>query len=178
MPASIIVRPCTDADWDHALRLIASVFVDEGYVSRQRNERFCRRENIEPHGLLLTAAESENERGAVLGVVVLAHPGGPLNLVAKEGEAEFRVLAVDPRGRGRGVGEMLVRACLERAKAPPWNARMVVIWTQPGMTAAQRLYERVGFVRVPERDATMPPGSEGAGGAITRERWAYRCAMA
>lgn len=173
MSASIHVRVATDPDWPQALALIASVFVGEGFVSRERNDRGCRREVLESGGTVLTAFEA-SDSSRVLGVVVLAHKGGPLNLLAVDGEAEFRMLAVDPKGRGRGVGESLVLACIERGSRPPQSARAIVLWTQPTMQAAQRLYERLGFIRVPERDAVMAPGSQGAAGPITRERWAYR----
>lgn len=173
MSASINVREATDTDWPQALALIASVFVGEGFVSRERNDRGCRRELLESGGTVLTAFDA-SDPARVLGVVVLAHRGGPLNLLARDDEAEFRMLAVDPAGRGKGLGELLVQACIDRGARPPWSARAVVLWTQPTMHAAQRLYEKMGFVRVPERDAVMPPGSEGSAGPITRERWAYR----
>ncbi|MEK6701693.1 MAG: N-acetyltransferase [Planctomycetota bacterium] len=173
MSATLHVREATQADWPQALELIASVFVGEGFVSRERNDRGCRREVLESGGTVLTAVD-DAKPARVLGVVVLAHKGGPLNLLARDAEAEFRMLAVDPKGRGRGIGERLVRACIERGSRPPLSARAIVLWTQPTMHAAQRLYERMGFIRVPNRDAVMPPGSEGAAGLITRERWAYR----
>ena len=66
------------------------------------------------------------------------------------GEAQFRLLAVDPSTRGRGVGELLVRECLERAADLP-----VVIHTTRWMESAIRLYTRLGFERRPDRD--VPP---------------------
>jgi predicted N-acetyltransferase YhbS len=65
------------------------------------------------------------------------------------GEAQFRLLAVDGRVRNRGVGAALVRACLERARAA---SQPIVIHTTPWMPSAQRLYERLGFARRPDRD--------------------------
>jgi ribosomal protein S18 acetylase RimI-like enzyme len=49
----------------------------------------------------------------------------------------------------------------------------MVLWTQPTMRAAQRLYERMGFERMPERDTVLAAGSEGSAGAVTRQRLAY-----
>ena len=66
------------------------------------------------------------------------------------------MLVVDPVTRGRGVGELLVRTCLERARAA--GKRRMVLSTDPRMTAAHRLYERLGFVRLPERDWSPLPG--------------------
>jgi ribosomal protein S18 acetylase RimI-like enzyme len=65
------------------------------------------------------------------------------------GEAQFRLLAVDPAARGLGAGRALVAACVERAAAA---ARPIVIHTTPWMQTAQRIYERFGFVRRPGRD--------------------------
>jgi ribosomal protein S18 acetylase RimI-like enzyme len=66
------------------------------------------------------------------------------------------MLVVDPEAQGRGVGELLVRTCLERARAA--GKRRMVLSTAEGMTAAHRLYERLGFKRAPERDWTPLPG--------------------
>jgi ribosomal protein S18 acetylase RimI-like enzyme len=53
--------------------------------------------------------------------------------------------------RGRGAGEALVRACVDRARAVEGCVR-VVLSTQRTMRPAHRLYERLGFVRSPDRD--------------------------
>ncbi len=86
----------------------------------------------------------------VLGGVAFVGGPGPFADVAREGEAEFRTLAVAPAGRGRGVGTALVRECLDRARA--LGRHRVVLSTQPTMHAAHRVYERFGFTRAPERD--------------------------
>lgn len=172
MPHPIVVHECSESQWSPALELIASVFVGEGFVSEARNSRGCRREVIEPSATMFTAIEEANP-DRVLGVIVLPDRGSPLNLLAHGDEAEVRMLAVHPDGRGRGVGGHLVEACIRRAVLPPLAARRMVLWTQPTMYAAQRLYQRMGFMRVPERDTLLAPGSEGARGEVTRERWAY-----
>ncbi|MFD0153355.1 GNAT family N-acetyltransferase [Streptomyces sp. NPDC055721] len=77
--------------------------------------------------------------------------------IAVAGEAEFRMLVVAPEARGRGVGEALVRACADRAGAAPECARLVLS-TDAKMVSAHRIYERMGFVRTPERDWEPVPG--------------------
>ncbi|MGW1670751.1 GNAT family N-acetyltransferase [Streptomyces sp. NPDC002324] len=89
--------------------------------------------------------------GRVLGGVTFVPAGGPMADIAGAGEAEIRMLAVSPEARGRGVGEALVRACVERARAVEGCVR-VVLSTQRSMHAAHRIYERLGFARTPERD--------------------------
>lgn len=91
-----------------------------------------------------------SEDGEVLGSVTFAPPGSAFNEVAEEREAELRMLATDPRARGRGVGAQLVQHCIARARE--LGLRAVVLSTQPTMAAAHRIYEEAGFVRTPEKD--------------------------
>lgn len=96
------------------------------------------------------------EDGGVVGTVTLAAAGTPFAEIARDQEFEVRMLAVDPQWRGRGVGERLMRAAIERAIG--WGAHAVVLTTLPEMTAAQRLYERLGLRRTPDRDWTGESG--------------------
>lgn len=70
--------------------------------------------------------------------------------LALNGCAGFRMLAVDPEAQGRGVGEALTNACIDRARAE--NARSIVLHTTDFMPAAQRLYRRLGFSRFEPMD--------------------------
>lgn len=89
--------------------------------------------------------------GRLLGGVTFVPSGGLMADIARSGEAEIRMLAVDRAGRGRGAGEALVRACVDRARATEGCVR-IVLSTQRTMHGAHRIYERLGFVRTPERD--------------------------
>jgi ribosomal protein S18 acetylase RimI-like enzyme len=70
--------------------------------------------------------------------------------------ATIRMLGVATEARGSGVGETLVRACINRAQAS--GRRRVRLHTRTSMTSAQRLYERLGFRRDPEHDWSPAPG--------------------
>ena len=94
--------------------------------------------------------------GAVLGTVTYCKAGTPWAEVSGAGEAEFRMLAVAPAARGQGVGEALATWCVDRARADGCHA--VVLSTLPVMHAAHRIYQRLGFVRTPERDWYPEPG--------------------
>lgn len=65
-------------------------------------------------------------------------------------EAEIRALAVRPDEQGSGVGGLLLREVISAARAA--GVRHLVLCTEPEMLAARRLYERAGFVRLPDRD--------------------------
>lgn len=64
--------------------------------------------------------------------------------------AVFRLLAVHPDARGRGIGRLLTEECLRRARAA--GAAAVALHTTHLMTIAREMYERMGFVRAPEFD--------------------------
>jgi ribosomal protein S18 acetylase RimI-like enzyme len=102
-----------------------------------------------------SAVGGDGER-ALLGSVTFAAPGSALAQVSGPHEGEFRMLAVVPEARGRGVGEALVRRCIERARELGLTG--LAMSTQPSMASAHRIYERLGFVRTPERDWQPMPG--------------------
>ncbi|MFF3499131.1 GNAT family N-acetyltransferase [Streptomyces sp. NPDC003247] len=92
----------------------------------------------------------------LLGGVTFVPGPGPVADIARPGEAEIRALAVAREQRGRGAGEALVRACVERARTTR-GCTAVVLSSQRAMHTAHRLYERLGFVRTPERDWNPVP---------------------
>ena len=64
--------------------------------------------------------------------------------------AVFRLLAVHPDARGRGVGRLLTDECLGRARDAGRTA--MGLHTTSLMTVARTMYERMGFVRAPQHD--------------------------
>jgi ribosomal protein S18 acetylase RimI-like enzyme len=100
------------------------------------------------------------ERSIVFGAFDDGAPLGCVTYVADEtsayaehmraGEASFRMLAVAPSARGRGVGEALVRHCIDEATSAGRTA--LFIHSGSWMRAAHRLYERLGFERRADRD--------------------------
>ncbi len=93
--------------------------------------------------------------GPLGGITYVPGPG-PWAELATEHEAELRMLVVDPAAQGRGVGAALVQACVERAAAA--GKAGVCLSTTPSMVTAHRLYERLGFVRQPQRDRRLDDG--------------------
>ncbi|WP_086846625.1 GNAT family N-acetyltransferase [Amycolatopsis kentuckyensis] len=88
--------------------------------------------------------------GLVVGTVTVVHPGSEYAEISRPGELEFRMLAVAPSARGRGIGEALIKAVFDRARA--LGLRKVVLSSLDRMHSAHRLYERLGFTRLAERD--------------------------
>ena len=91
------------------------------------------------------------DEGQIVGAVAYVGDGGPYREVGQtDDEAEFRMLAVDIAARGRGVGLALVEECLARARRQ--GRRRMLLCTMGRMKIAQHMYDKLGFVRAPDRD--------------------------
>lgn len=157
----LVVREARETELDRIGALTAEVYEGEGMTSPEYLAvlRDGRARWDSPATTLLVAFDDGAEQDTdLLGTVVYAAPGSPWQDLARGTEAEFRMLATAAPARGRGVGEALVRACIERAKQAA--APRIVLSTGPEMLAAHRLYERLGFVRTPERDWSPRPTSD------------------
>jgi ribosomal protein S18 acetylase RimI-like enzyme len=94
--------------------------------------------------------------GVVVGTVTIALAGSPWREIGEPDEGEFRMLAVSPAARRRGVGEALMQLVLDRFRE--LGARAIVLSSLAEMSSAHRVYERVGFRRTPDRDWSPVPG--------------------
>jgi ribosomal protein S18 acetylase RimI-like enzyme len=72
------------------------------------------------------------------------------------GAATIRLLAVRPAARGRGLGTLLTEECLRRARKRKIST--IFLYTGRFMLAAQHIYEKLGFTRVPEYDSPWEDG--------------------
>ncbi|MER7458557.1 GNAT family N-acetyltransferase [Micromonospora sp. NPDC126480] len=148
---SVRVRPAGPADHAAVARLTVAAYEADGQLKGENGYATVLADvaTRAEHGEVLVAVDEATD--AVLGSVTFVLPGTRYAELSAPGEAEFRMLAVDPAAQGRGVGAILVEACVARATALGCSA--VVICVRDGFAAsAQRLYERRGFVRSPEKD--------------------------
>ena len=99
-------------------------------------------------GVLLVAVEE----GRVVGTVTLYLAPGSMQW--RPEDAMFRLLAVDPPARGRGIGHALFQACLNRARAA--GKRRMALHTTEWIARARAMYEGAGFKRDPEATSTCP----------------------
>jgi ribosomal protein S18 acetylase RimI-like enzyme len=105
------------------------------------------------HATLILA----EERARIVGAVTYYPDGsGDANVDWPREWAVIRLLAVHPEARGRGIGRLLTEECIRRARAG--GARAVGLHTTVFMAVARAMYERMGFVRVPDFDFWPMPG--------------------
>ena len=149
---SLRVEPATPADFARIAELTSGVYRDEELAPEEYQRELRDVAGRAARAQLLLARHGD----AILGSVALVLDGDFREISDSDDEAAFRMLVVDRAARGRGVGELLVRACLDRARAA--GKRRMVLSTDPSMHAAHRLYERLGFTRLPERDWSPLPG--------------------
>lgn len=167
------VRPALPAEFAAVAELTASVYRGEGYSSADYEPQL---RDVASRAASATVLVACGEDGALLGAVTVATRGGEWAEQAAPGEAVIRMLVVAPRARGAGTGEELVRACLSVARDD--GCSMVRLSSQEDMTAAHRLYERLGFTRTPSLDWYPVPGLFLRTYALPLVPWCGQCGRA
>jgi len=135
-------------------QLTADVYIGDGFVGATDGyvEKLADTARRAREAEVWVAVDGEQ----VLGSVTFVLPGSPYREIARDDEGEFRMLAVDPAARGRGVGQALVELCLRRSRVLGYVG--VRMSTMDRMTSAHRVYERLGFTRIPDDDWSPEPG--------------------
>ncbi|WP_405973962.1 GNAT family N-acetyltransferase [Streptomyces sp. NBC_00988] len=151
-----LIRRADPAEYEPLGTLTAHAYLDDGLLDYGETDPYLPvLKDVASRAAaaeVLVAVDGDH----LLGGVTFVPGPGPIADIATTGEAEIRALAIARAARGRGAGEALVRACVDRARATD-GCTAVVLSTQSSMHAAHRIYERLGFVRTPDRDWNPVP---------------------
>lgn len=144
----VIVRPARPEELAAVGSLTLASYVADGHLTPTDSyaEELTAADRRSAEAELMVAADGD----ALLGTVTYCLAGTPWAEIALPGEAEFRMLAVAPDARRRGVGRELATWCVARAQTQ--GCAGMVLCSLPSMTGAHRLYESMGFRREPDRD--------------------------
>ncbi len=142
------VRPATAADLEPVGRITVQAYTDDGLLHADADyvAELADAARRAGQAELWVAVDGDE----VVGSVTFCPEGSAFAELARGGEGEFRMLGVAPSARRRGIAEALVVRCVERSRELGYAA--LVLCSMREMATAHRLYERLGFRRLPERD--------------------------
>ena len=148
MPSPLIIRPAAEPEYDEIGELCVDSYATAGHL-----------DPTDPYTVTLRDARDRDAQakvlvaerdGAIVGTVTIGPSGTGFAEVGRDGESEFRFLAVAPKAWRTGVGEALVDACEKWARENGAPAHVICVIDRNH--GAHRFYEQLGFTRLPERD--------------------------
>ena len=138
MAPSIVLRAPKHGDFGWIVSRHAQVYAEE-YGWGDPFEGLCAQivadfvNNYDPKMERCWIAQVNGENA---GCVMLVKDKAP-------GTARIRLLLVDPKGRGLGLGTRLTDECIKFARAAGY--KKITLWTHSVLTAARHCYEKAGF---------------------------------
>lgn len=155
---TILVRDARPSEYAAAGELVAEAYdehiIHRAYLDQVRD--VAARVAMPGNEVLVAVANGE-----LVGTATFVRPGSEMLDAFPPGVAPehanhggMRMMAVGNPARNRGVGRALVAECIARSRLAGYDELAFV--TTDTMTAAQSLYQSMGFTRVPERDKLVP----------------------
>jgi GNAT superfamily N-acetyltransferase len=152
------IREATHNEFSSISTLMVSVYSQlEGfpgpkespkYYSKLRNlDDFTKNSKVK---LLVAITKEGNIGGCVVYFGDMSYYGSGGTAPQIKNAAGFRLLAVDPKTRGYGLGKLLTQACIDLAKTQ--NQEQIVIHSTKAMQIAWGMYEKFGFKRSEDLD--------------------------
>ncbi|TDW83564.1 GNAT family N-acetyltransferase [Kribbella sp. VKM Ac-2566] len=149
---TVEIRPAVPAEYDAVGELTVEAYSHDGFVRGEYAMTLRAAADRAAKAELWVAADASG----LLGTVTYCPVGSVYREIGRDDEGEFRMLGVAGRARGLGIGTALTEHCISRTRE--LGQRRIVMSSAVYMTTAHRIYERLGFVRLPERDWSPIPG--------------------
>jgi len=100
--------------------------------------------------LLVAVSPEDKIEGAVVYFNEMKNYGSGGTATTERNTAGFRLLTVDQNARGKGIGKLLTKECINKARTN--NLSQMIIHTTMAMPIAWRMYENLGFRRSEDLD--------------------------
>ena len=144
----LLVRPVRPGEEEPVGALVEAAYAAGGLLDNDRGYGAHVRDvpGRVPHVPVLVAERD----GRVVGSVTICPAGSGFTELARPDEVEFRFLGVAPEAQGTGVARALVQAV--EAYAEEHGLVRLVLCVISDNTAAEAVYARMGFQRMPDRD--------------------------
>ena len=153
-----IIRDATPNEFSEIGELMVNVYSQlEGFPTKNEQPDYYKMlANIgslteKPKVKLLIAVSSSGKIGG--GVVYfgdMKYYGSGGTATLEKNASGFRLLAVDPAERGKSLGKLLTKACIQISKDEKQN--QMIIHTTKAMQIAWEMYENMGFKRSKDLD--------------------------
>ena len=161
--SDVSVRTGGDEDIESARAVLAAGYAEYEKVFPAENWAPYIKDILDLEGRAseseLVVAESD---GTIVGCVSYFSPGAkasyPTDSFSEHWPSDwaaFRLLAVDPAARRRGIGRLLTEACIARAREQ--GAPTLGLHTTEPMAVARAMYERMSFERALRYDFRPSP---------------------
>jgi DNA-binding MarR family transcriptional regulator/N-acetylglutamate synthase-like GNAT family acetyltransferase len=142
-PQALVLRPPHSGDFGWVVHRHGVIYAQE-YGWDETFEALVARivaDFVDHRDLKREAAWIAELDGDIVGCVFCAKK--------EESVAQLRLLLVEPRARGKGVGTRLCDQCVRFARSAGYERLM--LWTNDVLEDARRIYERAGFELVEEK---------------------------
>ena len=153
-----IIRNAVPSEFEKIGKLMVQVYSQlEGFPTELEQPNYYKMlANIgeltnKPETELLVAISSDEKiMGGVVYFSDMQYYGSGGIATKEQNASGFRLLAVDPLARGKGIGKLLINKCILKAKDK--NHNEVIIHSTMAMQIAWKMYENLGFKRSKDLD--------------------------
>jgi GNAT superfamily N-acetyltransferase len=153
-----IVRNAKPSEFEEIGKLMVQVYSQlEGFPKESEQPDYYKMlANVgesagKPETELLVAVSGESKiAGAVVYFSDMRYYGSGGTAIKEQNVAGFRLLAVDSLIRGKGIGKLLAKECIRKARNKKLS--QMIIHTTLAMQLAWKMYENLGFKRSEDLD--------------------------
>lgn len=100
--------------------------------------------------LLVAVTQDDTIAGGVVYFSDMKYYGSGGSATTEQNTGGFRLLAVDPTIRGKGIGKLLTQTCIQKTIDNQFG--QVIIHSTKAMQTAWKMYEKLGFQRSEDLD--------------------------